>query len=112
MVVTMIVAALLSLIVIGSTAAFNIILSISTAGAYACYIVIIVTIIYRRFDGNEFPPTRYSLGRLGLPINILSLGYLVLAFVFIFFPSLPNPTPVEMNWACLMFGGILVLAFG
>lgn len=58
-VVTLIFATLLSLIVIGSTVAFNIILSISTAGAYACYIVIVTTIIYRRFDGNEFPPTKY-----------------------------------------------------
>lgn len=107
----MIFAVLLSLIVIGSTVAFNIILSISTAGAYACYIVILTTTIYRRFDGNDFPPTRYSLGSLGLPINLLSLTYLTLAFVFIFFPAAPHPTPVSMNWACLMFGGILMLAF-
>lgn len=107
----MIVATLLSLIVIGSAAAFNIIISISAAGAYACYIVILVTIIYRRLDGNEFPPTRYSLGRFGLPINILSLGYLILAFIFIFFPPLPNPAPVEMNWASLLFGAVLIGAF-
>ena len=110
-VVTMIVAVLLSLIVIGSTVAFNIILSISTAGAYACYIVILSTIIYRRFDGNDFPPTRFSLGRWGLPINIVSLMYLSLAFIFIFFPAAPDPSPVYMNWACLMFGALIMGAF-
>ncbi|KAK5166663.1 uncharacterized protein LTR77_008207 [Saxophila tyrrhenica] len=110
-VVTMVVAALLSLIVIGSTVAFNIILSISTAGAYACYICILSTIIYRRFDGNDFPPTRYSLGRMGLPINIAALVYLIVAFIFIFFPYKPNPKPDEMNWACLMFGSLIILSF-
>ena len=74
------------------------------------YVVIIACIIYRRFDGNNFPMTKFSLGRCGLPINILALSYLVVALVFCFFPYKPNPTTAEMNWASLMYGAVLVIA--
>ena len=57
-VVTLIFAGLLSLIIIGSAAAFNVIISLGVGSGYACYIIIISTIVYRRFDGNDFPPTK------------------------------------------------------
>jgi hypothetical protein len=31
-------------------------------------------------------------------------------FIFSFFPPSPNPTPANMNWACVMVGGVVVLA--
>lgn len=99
-------------IIIGSSAAFNVILSFGNAGSYSSYIVILVSIIYRRFDGNVFPPTKFSLGRYGLAINLGALGYLTVTLVFCFFPAVPNPTAASMNWASLMFGGVLVIAFG
>jgi choline transport protein len=89
---------LLSLIIIGSSTAFNVILSFGNAGIQSSYIVIITCIIYRRFDGNEFPSTKFSLGRWGLPLNIAALTYLLTSFTFCFFPAVPNPLPVEMNW--------------
>lgn len=103
---------LVSLITIGSAAAFNVILSFGNAGLYSSYIIITSCLIYRRYDKSiPFPPTQFSLGRYGLPINILSLLYLLVGFVFSMFPGIPNPTPAEMNWASLMFGGILIIAF-
>lgn len=93
---TLVFTTLLALIIIGSASAFNIILSFSIAGVYTSYICILCCIIYRRFDGNEFPPTKFGLGRWGLPINLFSLGYLVTALVFIMFPAMPNPDAASM----------------
>jgi hypothetical protein len=35
---------------------------------------------------------------------------LIFAFIFAFFPGNPNPTVEQMNWACLMFGGVMIFA--
>lgn len=110
-IVTLVFTALLSLIIIGSSSAFDIILSFGTAGMYTSYIIILLCIIHRRFNGNNFPPTKFSLGCYGLLVNFLSLVYLTVALVFSFFPSVPNPDPASMNWACLLFGAVLVVAF-
>ena len=74
--------------------------------------MILVCIIYRRFDGNQFPPTKFSLGRYGLAINLGALAYLSVTLVFCFFPAVPNADAASMNWASLMFGGVLAIAFG
>ena len=111
-VVTLGFTSLLVLIIIGSSSAFNIILSFGNAGLYTSYMIIICCLIHRRFVGGRFPPTKFSLGRYGLAINIATLLYLVVILVFTFFPAAPNPTPASMNWASLMFGGILAIAFG
>jgi choline transport protein len=73
-------------------------------------LLVIASIIYRRFDGNKFPTTKFSLGKLGLAINVLAPCYLIVAVLFTFFPAEPNPTPASMNWASLMFGVVLILA--
>ncbi|KAF2717936.1 amino acid transporter [Polychaeton citri CBS 116435] len=110
-VVTLLFTALLSLLIIGSSSAFNVILSFGNAGIYTSYIIILGCIIYRRFDGNEFPPSKFTLGKSGLWINIGALMYLIVALVFLFFPAEPDPDPAKMNWAPLMFGVVLIIAF-
>lgn len=110
-VLTLTFAALLSLIIIGSSTAFNVFLSFGNAGIMTSYVVVIATIIYRRFNGNSFPDTKFSLGWMGLPINLVALGYLCVALVFVFFPATPDPTPASMNWASLMFGSVLIISF-
>lgn len=109
-VVTLIFSALLSLIIIGSTTAFNVLLSFGNAGILSSYVAIVACTIYRRFDGGAFPETRFSLGRFGLPINAVSLAYQIVALTFCFFPSAPHPAPADMNWASLMYGAVLIIA--
>ncbi|KAK4892472.1 hypothetical protein LTR49_028592 [Elasticomyces elasticus] len=121
---TLVFSSLLSLIIVGSSVAFNVFLSFGNAGIMTSYVVIIGCIIYRRFDGNMFPPpakywtttnplgckTKFSLGKAGLFVNTLAFSYLLVALTFTFFPSVPNPRPAEMNWASLMYGFVLLFA--
>ena len=93
---------ILALIIIGSTAAFNIILSLSTTGLFTSYLTCISCVVAKRLRGEKFPATRFDLGRAGLPVNILALCFLTLAFFFLFFPAVPNPGPADMNWAALI----------
>ena len=112
LVISLAFTAVIALIVIGSSAAFNVILSFGNAGLYSSYIICLICLIYRRCDRSiSLPATQFSLGKYGLVVNIISLCYLLVGFVFSMFPAVPNPAPVEMNWASLMFGAILLLAF-
>ena len=40
------------------------------------------------------------------------MAFLALAFVFLFFPSVPNPTAAEMNWGILIYGVAVLFAIG
>lgn len=74
---------ILSLILVVSDLAFNIIASIGVSAILSSYIVSITTIAYRKISGHKLPKTRFPLGKLGLPINILALCFLWMAFVLV-----------------------------
>jgi amino acid transporter len=63
-----------------------------------------------RLQGRPLPHARYSLGKWGIFVNSVALIYLTPVFLFSFFPPVPNPTPDNMNWACVMAGGVFLLA--
>ncbi|KAK3110978.1 hypothetical protein LTR53_014201 [Teratosphaeriaceae sp. CCFEE 6253] len=108
--VTLVVTCLIALIIIGSTTAFNIILSVSSTGLFTSYIVVIACMLVKRTSGQKMPATRFSLGRLGVPINVAAICFLSLAYVFLFFPAAPKPTAASMNWASLIYGCVLGFA--
>lgn len=56
------------------------------------------------------PVAKWSLGKLGLPINILACAYSWTVFFWSFWPSTSAVTPQSNNWASAMFIGVLVLA--
>lgn len=71
-------AMLLSLINLGSAVALNIITSLGTGALICSYIVSISCIIVKRIRNEPFLPRRWTLGKFGMPINILSVGFLSL----------------------------------
>ncbi|KAF1948949.1 amino acid transporter [Byssothecium circinans] len=107
---TLTITTLLSLIIIGSSIAFNVIISIGQVGTVGSYIFAISCIFRKRVVGEPLLPSRFSLGRAGLAINTIALCFLAVAFVFPFFPLNKNPTPAEMNWNVLVTGFTLVVA--
>ena len=108
--VSLTVTSLLSLINIGSTTALNAILALTVVSLLCSYMIVISLVILRRIRGQSLPSRRFNLGRMGLPINILAMCYLMPIFVFAFFPVTSTVTPESMNWAIVMFGGIMGFA--
>jgi len=109
-VVTLAFAALLSLIIIGSTIAFQIVISLGAVGITSSYLIAIGCMITKRLQGETLPSSRFSLGRAGLYVNIIAAAFLVLASVLLFFPSAPHPNPQSMNWVCLIFGSTVMFS--
>ncbi|CAO2648275.1 Nn.00g075420.m01.CDS01 [Neocucurbitaria sp. VM-36] len=104
------IAVLLSLINIGSTVALNIITSLGTGALISSYIVSISCVTLKRLRGEPLLPSYFSLGTYGLPLNIVSVLFLTLAFIMTFFPTTPNPEPAAMNWNILVFGVVVVFS--
>ena len=99
---------LLSLINIGSTVAFNAISSMATNALLSTYIISITCLLIRRFGGPPLPPRRWSLGILGLPINLIAVAFLCWIWVFCFFPQTTPVTAATMNWNVVINGGIMI----
>ena len=53
---------------------------------------------------------RWSLGKWGLPLNLIGLAYLSIAFVFALFPIGIPVTLENMNWASAVYGGVAIVA--
>lgn len=90
---------LLSLINLGSAVALNIITSLGTGALLCSYVISVGCILLKRLRGEPLLPRRWSLGRWGLPINIISILFMILCFVMNFFPRSPHElTVVSFNW--------------
>ncbi len=104
----MIVTLLLSLINIGSTVAFNAMLSLSTVALMATYLISIGCVTARRFNlENPLPPARWSLGKAGLPVNCIALVYACWAFFWSFWPNSHDVMATNFNWASVIFVGLM-----
>ena len=103
--------ALLSLIDLGSYVAFSAIISLQLIALFVSYEVAIGTLIYRRLYGPSLPERRWSLGGWGLTVNIFAFVYGLFALAFIVLPSTPSVTPETMNWAPVIFVGVMAIAF-
>ena len=101
---------LMSLINIGSTVAFNAVLSLSVVALMATYAISIGCILLRRMQGEPFPPARWSLGRAGTPVNTVALVYISWAFFWSFWPNGFEPTLQTFNWAVVLFVGVMGIA--
>ncbi|KAK4894870.1 hypothetical protein LTR27_006992 [Elasticomyces elasticus] len=110
--VTFCCTALLSLINIGSTAAFNAISSMGTNALLTTYIISIGCVVIRRIRGQPLPSRRWSLGRAGLAINMIALAFLMCIWIFLFFPQTTPPGLSTMNWNVLINGGVMIVAIG
>lgn len=70
--VSFVITSLLACINLGSTTALNAINSLGGVSVLSSYFVTIACLIWRRLYGEPLPPRRWSLGRFGLWINIVS----------------------------------------
>jgi len=104
--------ALLGLLYVGNTTAFNAVLSMAILGIYASYVLpIAYMLLYGRTRSSHrvvrFGP--FTLGRWGPAINIIALLWGTLAMLFSMFPSYQPVTPANMNYSSVVMGGWVVL---
>ncbi|KXT00574.1 hypothetical protein AC579_5067 [Pseudocercospora musae] len=101
---------ILSLINIGSSTAFNSIVGLLTSACSFSYAVSVGCILGKRLRGEPLPPARWSLGKLGLPINVVTVLYVIFTAIISFFPVSASVTATTMNWSCVMFFGVFTIA--
>jgi len=106
---TVAISFILSLIYIGSSTAFNAIISLTAIALHVSYILPIAFIMLRKIRGPpiEFGP--FKLGKWGIPINLFSLAYLIFVIIWMPFPTMLPVTGSNMNYAGPI---LLVFIFG
>ena len=108
--ISLVVCILLSLIDIGSSAALNAILALDLTALLASYSLSIGCLICKRLSGEPLPHREWSLGKWGFAINVAALCWLLPIFIFTLFPSVVPVTVDGMNWACLLFGFMVIFS--
>ncbi|RWA11672.1 hypothetical protein EKO27_g3423 [Xylaria grammica] len=122
--VTVVIAIVLSLVNIGDSVAFNGVISMSIAGLFGSYLIAACLLLYRRVTGAirephdddtltntmgenlTWGPWRVR-GALGIANNAFSCAYLFYTFMFSFWPSNREVNPQNFNWAILGFGAVV-----
>lgn len=108
--VSLTISALLSLINIGSSVALNAITSLGAIAVLTSYFLTISCVVYRRVYGPALPLRRWSLGKVGLYINVAALLFLIPLIFFLTWPLVTPVTASSMNWSSVMLVGVLIIA--
>ncbi|KAF7178962.1 hypothetical protein CNMCM7691_007786 [Aspergillus felis] len=108
--VSLVIVSLLSLINIGSSVAFNAIMSLGTAALLSSYIISITCVRLRRWRKQPLPPARWSMGRFTPFVDTVSILVLIVIWTFSFFPLTEQVNPTTMNWSVAIFGGVILLS--
>lgn len=101
---------IICLINLGSTAAFNIVVSLILLALLSTYMISIGCVLLQRVRKQQLPPARWSLGRWGLPVNAFAFLYSAFVMVFCAFPNTLPVTASTANWAPLLWAGVVALA--
>lgn len=99
---------LLSLIYIGSSTAYNAIVSLSALGLHVSYFFPIAFFALRKLNGPKLAYGPFKLGRWGLPVNLFALVYLVFIIIWMPFPAVLPVAKDTMNYAGPAFGIIII----
>ncbi|OCL11116.1 putative amino acid permease [Glonium stellatum] len=103
-----IVVGLLSLLNIGSTAAFGAITAPSSLALYFSCFIAISCMLHARFRPNPVKLGGWNLGRYGIAVNIFALIHTAWIMIFLPFSSTLPVTPVNMNYCGPIFAAVLI----
>ena len=98
---------LLGLINIGSSVAFNAIVSLVIAAYFGSYMIPLGIVIYKRLTHAPLQMGPWNLGKWGLAINCFSMLWLMLTWLFSFFPIATPVTLETMNWSSTLWGALM-----
>ena len=125
-IITSLVACLIGLINIGSSAAFNDVISLAVSSLYASYIITESLLLWRRCTGairkatdvandtgeaNQLVWGPFHLpGLFGIIVNVWAVSFGIIIFFFSFFPVATPVTAAKMNFSVLMTGAVVLFA--
>jgi amino acid transporter len=110
-ILTCVITCLLSLINIGSSTAFNAIISVQIVAIMLTYCISMCCVLYRRVAHPELiPKARWSLGRWGVAVNLIGIVYVTFIFFWSFWPQEVPVTAENFNWAVVLFMGTLIIS--
>ena len=95
---------------IGSKVALNAITSLMVCSLLSSYIVSTMCLLRKRILKEPLPVSRWKLGRFGIYINAVALMFLLVIWIFTFFPITATVNSTTMNWNVLMYCGIIIFA--
>ena len=98
---------LLGLINIGSSVAFNVLVSFVIAAYFGSYVIPISMVAYRRSRGIPIKMGPWNLGRFGLTTNIVAIVWIIITWTFSFFPIAVPVNPSTMNWSSVLWGSMM-----
>ena len=124
--ITSLVACLIGLINIGSSAAFNDVISLGVSSLYASYIITESLLLWRRCTGairkasdvandtgeaNQLVWGPFRLpGIFGILVNAFAVAFGIIIFFFSFWPVTTPVTAEHMNFSVLMTGSVVLFA--
>ena len=126
---TMLISILLSLIVLGSSTAFNDLVSLTVAGLNSSYLIASGLLLYRRCTGGILPRDLnpvvkdsddsqlifgpwYIPGVYGIAVNAFACIYTTILIFFSMWPSKLPVTAEEMNYTALVEVVVIVVSMG
>lgn len=98
---------IIALLNLGGRRIFNSIVGLLTGTLGLTYALSIGCVLWRRCYGAPLPPARWSLGRWGVPLNIIALLYMLTSSIISFFPIFNGSTAADMNWLVLDFVNVV-----
>ncbi|KAE8350533.1 amino acid transporter [Aspergillus coremiiformis] len=101
------VVAVLGLLYLGSSTAFNSMVTACIVLLYVSYVVPIVALLYRGRERIRHGP--FWLGRVGLVCNVVVLLWTGFCLVVYSFPSVYPVTPGNMNYICVVYAIVGVI---
>lgn len=120
------IACLLGLINIGSTDAFNDVISLTVGALYFSYLICSVLLLWRRCTGgiapsyDALPPPERNGGvqlawgpwRIpgwpGIAVNVCGIVYMLVILFFSFWPAATSPTAATMNYSIVVLGSVVI----
>ena len=81
------------------------------AAYYSSYFNAIALLLWRKLSGTAPEPGPWRFGRItGIVINSAALVFIVIIFIFSFFPIIAVPiTLASMNWAIVLYVGAVLI---
>lgn len=131
--VTTVFAMLVVLISVGSSVAFNDVISLTVGSLFCSYLLVCSLLLWRRCTGSVVSPSSQAThdsfgantpgaagklvwgpfhmrGYLGIFVNAVACAYMVVVLFFVVWPPATPTTAASMNYAIVMFSAVAMLA--